>query len=918
MPKEKKLVQIPTKRIRPNPKNPRKVYQPGLVEAMEASLKALGQLTPLKVRDLSEAERAQDPDHDAEVFGGDIRLAGGLRAGLPTMDCELYIGYTPDEIEQMGDMDNKDHNMVWLAWYEAIERRLNKPDQPSQDRVGEEMQISQQLVSQAMKILKCLNPVSREMIYHSVVKPVDDYEVTPKMVLTLVDLADPQLVEWALKVAINLKMTVADAKKLVGWVKAGNPPETFAGQKTTKAKKTPGLPPEAVDQLVELAEQVGIAKGRGEDPTPSQDKLKAFRESLSVGGKALEPSYSITSPKGFALFMRAIWDAVKKLGKAISNFAQEPEIGTLSTSAQAGQASSPESGISPTANAVGDPHAGTSTHTGSQQAQKELKPIIHWFKKTGEKLAKLPWKELGRIEHQVCKKLAHAIVSSRSSAHSNRSQNSGSWRKGLMTLFQTVLHALVYGLLQYGLLLMLATFLIFPFVPWLKPLLEFPFRFAAHLALYNFPALVWAGLHNYLWPTLIFGALLAIGLVYAWKAEKLRVSLLGAALAYLIIHGRGWSESTLPNAQTQSLIAAQQASPVPIVKIEPIVSKIISHPSPKPNKISTPTIAYQSAVAFIPNPSSPKTLSPMNPAGTLYDPKLFEFEIASVPKNSIVKDYPLTPDEGMPVDVALSRMQDVTDTDKYTMWIGDSKQIIKSANATNTTLTIDYKSTDLFNVLGGDKSPVTFLWEDVRYIHINEIDHFSKPGPQADIMYQMTVVVKGAKFPLTFQCASTDDLENLVSTMEYFIRHSRLAHDAQPAGMPYPTQGVRLSGDCVVEKIWAGSPAWNAVSNMDTAQLNSVAPRSGVNQLGASQQVKAGLGLGDHLWSIGKVTPEQQSRKDLEAGLSPNLGGLSSLPVTVFAASPSEWDKAQVAARQPGGSNNSIHPKLRKVALNAP
>lgn len=116
--------------------------------------------------------------------------------------------------------------------------------------------------------------------------------------------------------------------------------------------------------------------------------------------------------------------------------------------------------------------------------------------------------------------------------------------------------------------------------------------------------------------------------------------------------------------------------------------------------------------------------------------------------------------------------------------------------------------------------------------------------------------------------------------MEYFIRHSRLAHDAQPGGMPYTTQGVKFANDRVVTLLWAGSP-------MD----------------------KAGVGLGDHLWSVGKNTPEQQSRKDLEKGLS-------SLPVTFFAASPAEWDKAQLASRQ-SSSVNTIHPQLRKVLLAA-
>jgi S1-C subfamily serine protease len=43
--------------------------------------------------------------------------------------------------------------------------------------------------------------------------------------------------------------------------------------------------------------------------------------------------------------------------------------------------------------------------------------------------------------------------------------------------------------------------------------------------------------------------------------------------------------------------------------------------------------------------------------------------------------------------------------------------------------------------------------------------------------------------------------------------------------MPYSLQGLRLTNDGVVDKLWADSPA-----------------------------DKAGLQLGDHLWSIGEAT----------------------------------------------------------------
>jgi len=343
---------------------------------------------------------------------------------------------------------------------------------------------------------------------------------------------------------------------------------------------------------------------------------------------------------------------------------------------------------------------------------------------------------------------------------------------------------------------------------------------------------------------------------------------------------------------------ASEATPVPIpmpAASQTVRSSELESSSPS-SGISTPTGSQQSKTktsnskvqTYQPAISFSTTASPLNTSGTLYDPKILETEMAAIAPDSIVKDYPMTPDEGMPGDVAVSRMQDITDPDKYTMLIGNGKQIISSANPTNTTLTIHFKSADPFGLLGGGDGVINFLWEDVKYIHTNEVDVFpsamasgisSHSGTQpAQIIYQCSLVVSGSKYPLTLQCATSEDLEHLVSTMQYFIRNSRLGHDTAMGGMPYLYQGLVLNNDGVVQKLWADSP-------MD----------------------KAAVTLGDHLWSIGKVTSERQGRSDLEKGLS-------QLPVTFFAASPSEWTSA-LLARNPSQAN-SFRPKLRKITLN--
>jgi len=672
-------------------------------------------------------------------------------------------------------------------------------------------------------------------------------------------------VHAALNVILAHRLATKQIKSLVKWMKAGNSAESF----DPKAK-----PPK--DE--ETSESDNGANGNNNRPLAQPNlapQLVASVQVRSGSGKGGKTKRGNSKKVKTQTFGQRIGSGIDKI---VSFFG-------------GGSPQSP-------AEAVEDSEA-IATPQKSRKNKKGKGAVSHWLKKHGKKLAKktakFPLKEIVKVEHRICKKLAHAIVSSRRSSHSSSSRRSGrprsrgSFRQGLITLFLTPLHGVVYVLLQYGFLFMVATVFIFPFFPALKPLLEWPFRFAAHLALYDLPSWVWACAHNYLVPTLVIGVVLAIGLVFAWQAEPLRMTLINAALVYLIIHGRGWAVEPAPwdkpIVSETPAVSALPAEAKPVRSSELGSSKLKSKASNSSLRTanSMSVAAYQPAVSFIPSPSSTQTL---------YDPKILEQEIAAIPANSIIKDYVYQPDEGMPADLAVSRLQDLTDTDKYTMMIGSGKQKILSVIPSNTNFIITYKSTDPFNVFGNSSGTMNIFLEDVQYIHVNEIDHFSRPptanaagissfsGTQPDIKYQCTVVAKGEKYPLTIQCDSKDDLENLVSTLEYFIRHSRLGRDAQPGGLPFPTQGIRFNNDRVVTLLWANSP-------MD----------------------KGGMGLGDHLWSVGKNTSEQQSRKELEAALQGAAQGL-----VLYAVSPNEWEKAAIAARDPG-SDNSFRPQLKKVSL---
>ncbi|HXL74093.1 MAG TPA: hypothetical protein VN963_10775, partial [bacterium] len=269
-----------------------------------------------------------------------------------------------------------------------------------------------------------------------------------------------------------------------------------------------------------------------------------------------------------------------------------------------------------------------------------------------------------------------------------------------------------------------------------------------------------------------------------------------------------------------------------------------------------------------------------------------DFEIAAVSKQTRIKPFAFEPNI-LDAAIAGQRLQDLQDPDKYTLRRGRETDKVLGVNLLSTNLVVSFKSSDALGGFVDGSNKTSFYWEDVKTIHVNQL------VSAGVTLYQCGVIADGMKEPFTLQCPRAEDLKHLISALEFWIKTSQ-GHYAPLTGMPYLNQGLVLNNDCVVDKLWADSPAWNAVSYIETAQPNRVA------QLEASQQVKAGVALGDHLWSIGKVTPEKQERNDLEAGLQ-------TLPVTFFVVPHAEWEKAMTARNQ--NRANSFRPKLKKVVL---
>jgi hypothetical protein len=251
-----------------------------------------------------------------------------------------------------------------------------------------------------------------------------------------------------------------------------------------------------------------------------------------------------------------------------------------------------------------------------------------------------------------------------------------------------------------------------------------------------------------------------------------------------------------------------------------------------------------------------------------------ESEFAALPKFSLVESLSFQPNTGIEGAMAARRLQDLTDPDKYTFFIGHDAQKVTNVYADTTSLNITYQN-GLIGLVTGGTSKMDFYWEDVRAVHCCEIQ--SPNGPKGKKLFQCSLVLADAKQPFVAQCSSATNFGRLVSALEFWIQASG-NKAIVVTGLPYMNHGFLMNNDRVVTQVWAKSPA-------DVASLKP----------------------GDHLWSTGTNTRDQQNTKLLLSALQ------SEGPLTLFTVIPAEWEKAKAAMMQKNG--NDMNPKRQKIVI---
>jgi ParB/RepB/Spo0J family partition protein len=289
------LRQIPISQIKPNVQNPRHSISQQEIDAMASSLLEMGQKTPIKVR--------QSGPDEYELVGGHIRLLGAQKANLTTLNA-LVLKLTPEAAIEEAIYDNRNQPMSWLDNYISIETLIALKPDLTQQQVADRLEIERSLVSKAQKLLNLLNKHSRELICEQFTKSSDS-QLTQRVVYTLTGIGSlvwsqdqlQAMVERALKVVIDKKLTESQTKKLVEWVKTGNSPESYSD--SGKSKKVKKLESVAAQPLGDGSVDDGVAGFEKLANTPNPQNQQLGEEALSKTGVASSnsPAYSAGSPR---------------------------------------------------------------------------------------------------------------------------------------------------------------------------------------------------------------------------------------------------------------------------------------------------------------------------------------------------------------------------------------------------------------------------------------------------------------------------------------------------------------------------------------------------------------------------------------------------------------------------------------------
>lgn len=238
---ENGVLKIDVARIRPNPHQPRTVFEKEALAALSDSIKRYGILQPISVR----------ADKDGyEIIAGERRFRAAVQAGLEAVPCLVYTvdGEASAELSVMENLLREDLNIFETA---AAIDSLCREFGLTQEQVAERLSVSQSYVANKLRLLR-FDAAMRKRIL--------DGGLTERHARALLRLP-PALWEKTAERMIAGKYNVAAAEKLVE--------EMLGAVETQKTGKKQGrvkgamrdlrLFYNSVDRAMEMVRRCGIA-----------------------------------------------------------------------------------------------------------------------------------------------------------------------------------------------------------------------------------------------------------------------------------------------------------------------------------------------------------------------------------------------------------------------------------------------------------------------------------------------------------------------------------------------------------------------------------------------------------------------------------------------------------------------------------
>jgi len=194
--KSDRVYQLPVEQIRPNPDQPRRIFETEALEELAQSIRRYGILQPLTVRQTGEGY---------QLIAGERRLRAAALAGLRTVPCIFRQG-SGDSDSELALLENlQRQDLDFFEEGEAL-ARLVLEFGLTQEEISRRLGKSQSYVANKLRILRLL-PEERQRVREA--------GLSERHVRALVRLKEPETRATALDRVIGRGLTVAATEELV-------------------------------------------------------------------------------------------------------------------------------------------------------------------------------------------------------------------------------------------------------------------------------------------------------------------------------------------------------------------------------------------------------------------------------------------------------------------------------------------------------------------------------------------------------------------------------------------------------------------------------------------------------------------------------------------------------------------------------